>query len=612
MIRTLLWFRQSVRPHLGLLAGGVFLTVVDTILSLAKPWPLKVVVDDVLKASGGRQHSPSVFDFIGDSPETVLATAVVMLLVIVGLSAVADYWATWQLQSAGQRIGNDIRERLFAHLQRLSLKYHGGQRVGDLTSRVTGDVDRVQDMLVQSLSVLMPNALLVIGMAAVMFAVDPAFAALALAVSPFMAVVIFRVTGSLKSASRRARRYGGKVAAATTESLGAIQVVQAFSLEQRSQRRFHKLNQASLFANLEAVRYQARLGPAVDLAGAVSTAVVFWFGAQRVLSGRLSLGLLLVFLSYISSLFKPIKQLSKLGYVTSRGTASAERIKTILQENPDVTDLPNARPAPVLNGQIDFENVWFSYGREAVLKGINLTIEPGEIVALVGVTGTGKSTLVSLIPRFFDPQQGVVRLDGTDVRDYTVESVRSQIALVLQESVLFGTTLWENVACGRPQATRPAVNRAVRLALVDEFADRLPEGLQTIVGERGVNLSGGQRQRVAIARAIVRDAPILILDEPTSALDAASEEVVLEALRNLMRGRTTVVIAHRLSTVRWADRVAVVSDGAIVEGGSHHDLLSRGGTYASLWQLQDKKVEHELATVQPEPHFPASRPPDGS
>jgi ATP-binding cassette, subfamily B, bacterial len=611
MIRTLWSFRQSVRPHLGLLAFGVLLTVADTILSLAKPWPLKVVVDDVLKASGnGRQHAASVFDFIGDSPETVLATAVAMLLAIVGLSAVADYWATRLLQSAGQRVGNDIRERLFAHLQRLSLKYHGGQRVGDLSSRVTSDVDRVQDMLVQWLSVLMPNALLVIGMAAVMFAVDATFAVLALAVSPFMAVVIYRVTGSLKSASRRARRYGGKVAAATTESLGAIQVVQAFSLEQRSQKRFRKLNQASLYANLEAVRYQARLGPAVDIAGAVSTAVVFWFGAQRVLSGRLSLGLLLVFLSYISSLYKPIKQLSKLGYVTSRGIASAERIEAILEENPDVADMPHARPAPALAGQIDFENVWFSYGREAVLKGIDLSIEPGEIVALVGVTGAGKSTLVSLIPRFFDPQQGIVRLDGADVRDYTVESVRSQVALVLQESVLFRTTLWENIACGRPQASRQAVKRAVQLALVDEFADRLPDGLGTLVGERGVNLSGGQRQRVAIARAIVRDAPILILDEPTSALDAGSEGVVLEALKNLMQGRTTVVIAHRLSTVRRADRVVVISDGAIVEGGSHHDLLAHGGTYASLWQ--QGRVESEFALVEPEPVLPASGPPHGS
>jgi ABC-type multidrug transport system fused ATPase/permease subunit len=329
------------------------------------------------------------------------------------------------------------------------------------------------------------------------------------------------------------------------------------------------------------------------MAAALSTAIVFWFGANRVLSGRLTLGLLLVFMSYVASLYKPVRNLAKLGYVTSRGIASAERVQGILSESPDVRDSMHAVAAPAFRGAVRFDDVWFSYGREPVLKGIDLSIDPGETVALVGHTGAGKSTIASLIPRFYDPHRGAVRIDGRDISDYTLSSLRSQIALVLQDTVLFRGTLWDNVACGRRGATAMEVRRAIELALVDEFASRLPNRLETMLGERGVNLSGGQRQRIAIARAIVRAAPILILDEPTSALDAGAESLVVDALRNLMRDRTTLVIAHRLSTVRRADRVVVLSGGEIVEDGSHAELLRTGGEYARLAALQGE-TEQEI------------------
>jgi ABC-type multidrug transport system fused ATPase/permease subunit len=602
MIRTFLVFRPFVRPYRGLLAGGALLAVAAAALGLARPWPLKVVVDDVLRAPGHRSTGLIFFlEPFAESPRALLGVAVALLLGVVGLSAAAEYWSTRLMSSAGQRIGNDIREAMFAHLHRLSLGYHGKHQVGDLTSRVTADVDRVQDMLVETLSVLVPSGLLIAGMAAVMFAFDPAFAALSLAASPFMAVAIYRFTLSLKRASRRARGYGGQVAAAATESLTAIQVVQAYSLEDRSQAQFRELNRASLGASLQAVRFQARLGPAVDIAAAVSTAAVFWVGANRVLTGRLSLGILLVFISYVGSLYRPIRHLAKLAYVISRGTVSAERIRPVLFETPDVEDRPGAKAAPPLRGAVAFDDVWFSYGREPVLMGINLSIEPGEILALVGPTGAGKSTLASLIPRLFDPQRGAVRIDGVDVRDYTVLSLRSQIALVLQDTVLFQGTLWENVACGRPRVTEAEVRRAAQLALVDEFAERLPDGYDTFIGERGVNLSGGQRQRVAIARAIVRDAPILILDEPTSALDASAEALVVEALRNLMRDRSTLVIAHRLSTVRRADRIAVLEKGRVVEDGAHEALLAAGGTYARLARLQGQFTDVTAVGKDAEP-----------
>lgn len=600
MIRVFVTFRSHLRSFWGVLALGALLEIVTTGLAVAQPWPLKVVVDDVLKAPG---HQEAIgLPFLGRfaaSPKVLLAAAVIMLLLIVGLSAVTDYWSTTLMAGTGERLGNRIRESLFAHLQALSLRYHGEHQVGDLASRVSGDVDRIQDMMVQTLAILLPNILLICGMVTVMFIVDPVFAALCLAAFPFLAVTVYRSTLRLKQATRRARRLDGVVAAAATETLGAIQVVQAFSLEEPSQSRFRDLNRASLAATLEAVRHQARLSPAVDLAAALSTAAVFWFGATRVLSGTLSLGLLLVFMAYVASLYKPVRNLAKLGYINSRGVVSAERVQGILSESPDVRDAPFAVAAPTFRGSVRLDDVTFSYRGDPVLKGIDLCIEPGETVALVGHTGAGKSTLVSLIPRFYDPQRGKVRIDGRDIRDYTLASLRSQIGLVLQDTVLFRGTLWDNVACGRPGATWDDVGRAIELALVDEFASRLANGVATMLGERGVNLSGGQRQRIAIARAIVRDAPILILDEPTSALDAAAESLVVDALRNLMRDRTTVVIAHRLSTIRRADRVVVLKDGEIVEEGSPAALLRASGEYARVAALQGEPGSEPEASIDP-------------
>ena len=588
-------FRQFVGPERRRLVVGVVLSLVGIAFGLAQPWPLKVIVDDVLLARTASRPA-ILLAGVAISPDWTLAGGVVAILVIAGLGALAGFYATLLLESAGQRIGNNIRDAMFGHLQRLSLRYHGEHPVGDLTARVTGDVDRLQDMLVQVLATLVPNLLLVMGMIVVMVAVDPGFAILALGATPIMALLIYRSTVSMKLAARRARGFGGEVAAAASEGIAAIHVVQAFALEDRSRAEFRDLNQASLDASLSAIRLEARMDPVVDISAAVSTAIVFWFGAQRVLSGSISVGLLLVFLAYVGSLYRPIKSLSKLSYVIARGNAAAERIRAILDEDPEVADRPGARSLRI-QGRVSLERVSFSYGREQVLDDVSLTIEPGEVVALVGRTGAGKSTLASLVPRFHDPWSGSVQIDGIDVRDVTLRSLRAQIALVLQDTVLFRGSIWDNVACGRPNATAEEVEAAVKLALVDEFTDRLPDGLRTRTGERGLDLSGGQRQRIAIARAIVRDAPILILDEPTSALDSASEALVVEALHNLVARRTTLVIAHRLSTVRRADRVIVLESGRIVESGPPAALIASGGPYAQMVDLQS------LASTGATPNF---------
>ena len=586
MIVTFRRFREFVRPYRLRLSVGTSLAVLQILIGLAEPWPLALVVDHVLAPH--RAHTGRIGGVLPAawSSGALITAASLILVLLVALSGLADFSSTRLMDGAGQRIGNDIRAATFAHLQRLSIRFHHQQTVGDLTSRVTGDVDRLQDLMVQALAVLVPNVLLVLGMLVVMLAVDPTFAALGLVVTPLMGWSIYRSTHQMKAASRLARSKDGEVAAVTSESLAAIQVIQAFSLERKTSAQFSKSAAEGLDANLDAIRHQARLGPLVDVTGAIARALVIAVGAQRVLSGQMTLGVLLVFLAYLNKLYLPLRTLSKLTFNISRGQACGERVHDILTLVPEVADRVGSRWAPPFRGHIKFTDVSFAYGDDPVLRAVNLTIGAGETIAIVGPTGSGKSTLASLVPRFFDPDSGSVQIDGTDIRDYALASVRGQVGLVLQESILFRSSLWDNIACGRPGASDAAIEAAATQARVDEFVDRLPKGFATVLGERGADLSGGQRQRVAIARAILRGCPILILDEPTSALDAQSERLVIEALENLMVGRTTIVIAHRLSTVRRADRIVVLRDGGIVEQGTHSALMTSGGLYSQLSDLQ--------------------------
>lgn len=575
MIRSLIKFRRYAGRYKRSLTAGVLLSILQIGFNLAQPWPLAFLVDNVLSSENPRYSS-----------NVGISVAVVSLLTIVLASAIADYWSTWYMAGTGERIAVDLRQGVFAHLQRLSLRYHGQHSVGELSSRVMGDVDRVQELLIQLLAVLIPNSLLMMGMLAVMIGVDPIFTVFALASTPLMVLLTWRSTRELKRASRVARRYDGEVAAAATESLSATPVVQALSLEVPFQARFGDLSRASLRAGLTAVRQKARFSPIVDVSGAISLAVVMGVGAQRVLDGRMSLGVMLVFTTYVGSLYKPIKALTKLGTVISKGTVSAERIDSVLSTVPEISDRAHALIAPQFRGEIVFDHVSFSYGKQPVLSDIDFSIAPGEMVAFVGPTGAGKSTLVSLVPRLYDPSSGVVRVDGYDLRDLSLTSLRSQIAMVLQDTILFRGSLAENIAFGSKDARPESIRRAAELALVDEFADRLPDGLDTLVGERGASLSGGQRQRVAIARALLRNAPILILDEPTSALDAESEALVVRALKTLTEGRTTLIIAHRLSTIKGADRIIMVEDGRISGSGPHEELRRSSSTYARMVELQ--------------------------
>jgi subfamily B ATP-binding cassette protein MsbA len=585
MFETLRRFRGFLVPYRARLGVGALCTLASSALALAQPWPLKVIVDNVLR--GKPLHLPGV-SVAGWSRTDLLNGAIGAFIGIVLVSALLDYFGTYLMDSSGVRMVADVREALFARLQRHSLRFHATQRTGDLISRVMSDISRVQDMLIQSFSVLVPNVALLVGMMIVMFWIDWSFTLIALAVGPPLFLLMFVYKRRIKGASRRARQSEGRLAAHTGEVLGAVRVVQAFTREDFEDERFSQQSSSTLGANLEATRLQARFSPLVDVLAGLGTAVVLFVGTHRVLSGQLSLGLLLVFLSYLGSLYKPMRQLSKLTYVNAKGVASAERVSEIFEAEQDVQDLPGAVKAPRIEGSVRFEDVEFAYvDGHPVLHGLELEVESGQVVAVVGPSGAGKSTFVSLIPRFFDPQRGRVLLDGRDVRTLRLSSLRAQIAIVPQEPLLFDGTIFENIAYGRGDAREEEVLRAARAALVDDFVRDLPDGYETMLGERGANLSGGERQRISIARAIVRDAPLLILDEPTSALDPVSERLLIDALANLLEGRTAFVIAHRMSTVARANQVLVFDQGRIVERGLHAELAQLpGGVYRSFLELQ--------------------------
>src|SRR5437879_3011580 len=371
------------------------------------------------------------------------------------------------------------------------------------------------------------------------------------------------------------------------ETFASIRIVQGLAQEEQQVERFQAHNESNLQAYVQSLRYQARVAPAVDILAAVGITFVMWYGAMRVMAGELTTGDVVIFFAYVTSFYSPMKALARSSYLFSKASVGAERIAGLLRVRSELTDRRGARPAPRLKGDIEFRDVSFEYeAGQLVLSHINLATGSGEKVAIVGATGVGKSTLVSLVPRFYDPSEGEVRIDGQDIRNYTLQSLRAQISLVLQDSLLFSGTVRENIAFGRPDASDKEIVAAAVVANAAEFIDVLPDGYETMVAEGGTSLSGGQKQRIAIARAILSGSPILILDEPTSGLDAASERTVIDALERAARGRTTLLIAHRLTTVRLADRIIVLEKGRIVEEGSHQELLSLRGKHAHLYSLQ--------------------------
>lgn len=620
MLKTAWRFRSFLRRFLPAFGWGAVFVVADTLIDLAQPWPLKVIIDGAILHKpqtgwlptliAGPAPAPNLWNgttwITVTSSQTILVRSLVATVVLIGLAALFDFSADMLMDRAGEKVVVRLRTALYGHLQRLSLSYHDRQRVGDLVSRVTVDIDRVQSMLVAIFDTLVPNVVMLAGLAVVMIWLDPGFGLLALAIAPPLFFVTYRYTNRIKLAARRAREADARIAAHANETLAAVRSVQAFSREEFEDERFAARNQESLGAALEAVRLRAVFTPLVDIVALGGTVLVTYVGVHRVLNGTMSLGILLVFLSYLKSLYRPMRALSKMTYVVSRGTTSAERVQEILKLDERVPERIEAMVAPRFAGRIELRDVTFRYSPDAplVLEAATLLVEPGERIGIVGRTGAGKSTLASLIPRFYDPEHGTVLVDDIDVRDLELASLRRQVSLVLQEPVLFFGSILDNIKYGDPDAPIERVWEVAEAAHVVEFLDRLPDGLLTEVGERGATLSGGQRQRIAIARAMLADAPILILDEPTTGLDRESESLVLDGLARLANGRTTIVISHHEAALRDVTRIVHVADGHLIEGLTLQDLGQAPTARPDELALAAEGVAEHTFSIVPEGYAP--------
>lgn len=580
---------ELLRPHRRQLWLGLLAIAGESIAGLLEPWPLKIVLDDLLQ--GKNQHGwlhRFILTTAGSAPRNVLLFACAAVLVIAVTDALCTYAEKYLTTNVGQWVAHDLRRTIYTHVQRLSLAYHDQQPTGDLISRVTVDIDAIQSFIVSGLLSILVDTLTLIGMIIVMFLVNWQFTLIALAVVPPLFFIVNTYTRRVKKASREVRKKEGKMVSVVSEVVSSIRVVKAFSREDYEVRRFEGESLEAVEAALAARSLKARLVPIVNIVTAIGTCAVLWFGAQMAMSGHLAPGSLVVFVFYLGKMYKPMQDISKTVDAYSKAATGYDRIEEILRSNDEVHDQPRARKAPHFKGQLDFEHVAFAYKEdEPVLRDVSFHVDPGTMVALVGPTGAGKSTIINLIARFYDPTSGTIKIDGTDIRQFTQKSLRSQISFVLQDTVLFSGTIWDNIAYGCPDASYSQIVKAAEAANAMEFISKLPGKFSTAVGERGATLSGGQRQRIAIARALIRNSPILILDEPTSGLDAASEQLVCEALDRLMEGKTSIIIAHRLTTIRRANQIFVIENGTVAESGSHDELLQHeDGIYKKLHDLQ--------------------------
>jgi ATP-binding cassette subfamily B protein len=586
------------RSHWKALTLALVAVMGETFADVLEPWPIKIVVDNILQ---GKKLPPRLDAIVALFPQNTYATlnfALTAVLAIAVIGAISSYSEKLLTTSVAQWVGHDLRRMVYQRIQRLSLAEHGESRTGDLLTRVTSDIDAVQDFITSALLGIVINLLTLGGMLGVMFYMNWRFTLVGLSVAPVMFLVVYVYTKRIKKASRLVKKREGELMSGVAEVLTSIQVVQAYAREDYEDRRFDWESRQNVAAGLRARSMKARLSPIVDVLVAVGTCLVLGYGARLVMAGTITTGQLIIFLLYLGKTYKPMRDLSKMTNTVSKATISFERIQELLDMESRIRDLPGARPAPRFAGGLSFDHITFSYdGTNPILKDVSIRIEPGQVAAIVGPSGTGKTTIAGLIPRFFDPQAGRILIDGRDIREFTLKSLRDQVSFVLQDTLLFRGTVWENIAYGKPDAEIEDTVRAAELANAHEFIVKMPDSYATMVGERGTTLSGGQRRRIAIARAIVRDTPILVLDEPTAGLDAASERFVTEALERLMKGRTSIVIAHHLNTIRHADIIFVVKDAEVVERGTYEELLAKGGVFAGLHAIQSAGTERN--TVVP-------------
>ncbi|MDE5460374.1 ABC transporter ATP-binding protein [Bradyrhizobium sp. CSS354] len=577
-----------LRPYRGWLAIVFAAMLLEIAASLAAPWPLKLVLDDAL----GKHRLPDwlawAHDYgFGRHTLGVAMFAGAATLVIAIISALATYIDNYYTTSIGQWVANDLRIRIYEHLHRLSLRFYDTAKTGTLMSTITSDVATIQSFASSSTLSIVVDVITIIFMVGLMFWLDWDFTLIALAVTPFLLTAVMHFKKAVKEVTRIVRIKQSELVAVVQEGLGSVRAVKAFGRQDLETAHLEAASHATVEAALKARQVKSLLSPMVSIVVAFCTAIVLWRGTGLIVAGVMTTGALTVYLAYLAKFFKPVKDLASMTSAIAQTTVALERIQKILLADAVIREHPEAVDPGRVKGAISFENIAFGYSDEVqVLRDVSFNIEPGQVIGIVGPTGSGKSTILSLLPRFYDPSGGRILVDGNDVATFKLAALRSQVGFVLQETVLFRGTIRENIAYGRPGATDEEIIAAATIANADEFISRMPHGYDTVVGERGDTLSGGQRQRIGIARAVIRNSPIMILDEPTAALDTESERLVIEGLRQLMKGRTVIMIAHRLSTISQADKIVVLKDGVVAEEGSHSELLARNGVYAELHRIQ--------------------------
>ena len=577
-------FGRYVRPHRWKLLAALGGAVGAVAMQIAAPWPIKVIFDYILSDNMSAGWIAAGLNRVSSEPIGALGWVCGAILVFAGLDAAFSHLRDVLAAQTGQRVVGRIRLELYTHLQTLSPSVFQQRRTGDLLMRLTGDVQMLRQMLVNSVITAGQSLLVIVAMVAAMAWLNPTLTLLGLATVPLVLFAAWRTTRSIRAATHKQREKESLIATLAHDVFGAMEIVQAFGREEVEQERFKRQNRTAIRAGVRTTRLESRLYRTISIASAAGMCAMLYVGVRSVLTGAMTAGDLLVFVAYLRGVQKPLRNLAKLSGQVAKATVCGQRIGELFAIQPAIVDRSDAVALDGVRGAVAFDDVEFAYddGSPAV-RGVSLDIRPGQRVAIVGRTGAGKSTLAKLLLRFYDPQRGSVRIDGRDVRDITIESLRRNIAWVHQETVLFGMTVAENIGLGRPDADRDLIEKAARGAHADDFIEALPDGYDTVLGQDGTTLSGGERQRIALARALLREAPILILDEPAVGLDAETRRSVEQAWMSSDNTVTTLVICHRLENMDRFDRIVVLSAGRVAESGGHAELLAADGAYAALY-----------------------------